>query len=138
MADFGRIQVATGASASLLLGLCPAAIASCCCLAGKICWTARSCATIFQSLLERDITLLLSGLQSGVPQALLVLCPDPHLLRYLQKELKEIERDKASGVNIQVKSGSNLMALTGFVEGTDFPAGMMPLMEPPQIAATSI
>ena len=35
----------------------------------------------------------------------------------LQKELKEIERDKASGVSIHVKSGGNLTALTGFVEG---------------------
>ena len=34
----------------------------------------------------------------------------------LQKELKEIERDKASGVTIQLTEGS-LQKLTGFVEG---------------------
>ena len=34
----------------------------------------------------------------------------------LQKELKEIDRDKASGVTIQITDG-NLQKLTGFVEG---------------------
>lgn len=34
----------------------------------------------------------------------------------LQKELKEIERDKASGVTIEITEG-NLQKLTGFVEG---------------------
>lgn len=34
----------------------------------------------------------------------------------LQKELKEIERDKASGVTIELTEG-NLQKLTGFVEG---------------------
>lgn len=33
-----------------------------------------------------------------------------------QKELKEIERDKASGVTISITEG-NLQKLTGFVEG---------------------
>jgi len=37
----------------------------------------------------------------------------------LQKELREIERDKASGVTVQLKS-SNLQRLTGFVEGRPF------------------
>ena len=35
---------------------------------------------------------------------------------YLQKELKEIDRDKASGVTIELTEG-NLQKLTGFVEG---------------------
>lgn len=34
----------------------------------------------------------------------------------LQKELKEIDRDKASGVTVEVTDG-NLQKLTGFVEG---------------------
>ncbi len=34
----------------------------------------------------------------------------------MQKELKEIDRDKASGVTIQITEG-NLQKLTGFVEG---------------------
>ena len=34
----------------------------------------------------------------------------------MQKELKEIDRDKASGVTIQINDG-NLQKLTGFVEG---------------------
>ena len=34
----------------------------------------------------------------------------------LQKELREIERDKTSGVTVQLK-GSSLQRLTGFVEG---------------------
>jgi len=34
----------------------------------------------------------------------------------VQKELKEIDRDKASGVTIQITEG-NLQKLTGFVEG---------------------
>ena len=37
----------------------------------------------------------------------------------IQKELREIERDKASGVTVQLKS-SNLQRLTGFVEGRRF------------------
>lgn len=34
----------------------------------------------------------------------------------LQKELREIERDKASGVTVQL-NGSSLQRLTGYVEG---------------------
>lgn len=34
----------------------------------------------------------------------------------LQKELREIERDKTSGVTVQLK-GNSLQRLTGFVEG---------------------
>lgn len=37
-------------------------------------------------------------------------------LRRVQKELKEIERDKASGVTVHVND-SNLQKLTGFVPG---------------------
>lgn len=35
----------------------------------------------------------------------------------LQKELREIDRDKTSGVTVNIK-GNNLQRLTGFVEGT--------------------
>ena len=37
-------------------------------------------------------------------------------MAHIQKELREIERDKTSGVTIQLKS-NNLQRLTGFVEG---------------------
>ncbi len=37
-------------------------------------------------------------------------------LRRIQKELKEIERDKASGVTVQLK-GNSLQHLIGYVEG---------------------
>lgn len=39
-----------------------------------------------------------------------------HTVEVLQKELKEIDRDKGSGVTIQITEG-NLQKLTGFVEG---------------------
>ncbi len=35
-----------------------------------------------------------------------------------QKELKEIDRDKTSGVTVQI-TGNNLQRLTGYVEGTN-------------------
>ena len=35
----------------------------------------------------------------------------------VQKELKEIERDKASGVSVTINDGSNLSSLTGYVKG---------------------
>lgn len=35
----------------------------------------------------------------------------------IQKELKEIERDKASGVAVQLRDGSNVQKLIGFVPG---------------------
>ena len=42
----------------------------------------------------------------------------------LQKELKEIERDKKSGVSVLL-NGDNIHRLTGFLEGISFPVKMI-------------
>ena len=65
--------------------------------------------------------MLVADLYNSIPNASSPGLPPrayaARLMTMLQKELKEIERDKASGVTIKVV-GSSLQKLIGYVQGT--------------------
>lgn len=137
MADFGRIQVHTSSGQHQFARPCMP------CGAGEADFGSQLCLVNMSHLLPLICTLLCTSFGSAQPRCACtrsaLSCQDAvsnaspssalfsasmpaaaandvsHLT--LQKELKEIERDKASGVSIHVKSGGNLTALTGFVEG---------------------